>query len=308
MSFPGYAKSVLGVNLFVILWGALVRASGSGAGCGRHWPLCNGVVVPQSPANATLIEFTHRITSGVALLLVLGLFWWSRTAFGPGNRVRKAAAMSLVFIIIEALIGRGLVLVGLVGHDASIARIATLALHLLNSFLLLAALALTALWATDRSTWRTPRSGAAPWLLGAGLLAILAVGMTGAIAALGDTLFPSASLAEGLRADGSPTTHVLVRLRVLHPVLALLTGAYLSAMVWLVARIRPASMYSAWGRAVSGLVLVQLGVGLANLLLLAPTGMQLAHLFVADALWIAQVAFTASALSAPPRNEVPAPA
>ena len=47
-------------NVLVILWGALVRASGSGAGCGNHWPLCNGQVIPVSPGWHTVIEFTHR--------------------------------------------------------------------------------------------------------------------------------------------------------------------------------------------------------------------------------------------------------
>ena len=71
--FAAYAWAVLGFNLLVILWGAFVRATGSGAGCGSHWPLCNGEVLPRAPALATLIEFSHRLTSGVALLLVIGL-------------------------------------------------------------------------------------------------------------------------------------------------------------------------------------------------------------------------------------------
>ena len=48
-SFARFAGAVLGYNLLVIVWGAYVRASGSGAGCGNHWPLCNGVVVPNAP-------------------------------------------------------------------------------------------------------------------------------------------------------------------------------------------------------------------------------------------------------------------
>jgi cytochrome c oxidase assembly protein subunit 15 len=297
MRFTRYAWSVVAANLFVILWGALVRATGSGAGCGRHWPLCNGEMLPQDPGLTTLIELTHRLTSGIALLLVAILFWWSRGALPRGHRARTAAAWSLGFILIEALIGAGLVLLELVGDDDSLGRAAYLAAHLLNTFLLLAALALTAHWSGRPAPDRDPgsRGGAAPWLLAVGLAAILVLGMTGAIAALGDTLFPSRSLAEGLRADADPAAHYLVRLRVLHPVLAILAGIYLSGMVWAVARARPAALTSRWGRAVTLLVLLQLVVGLTNLFFLAPTPVQLAHLLVADLLWISVVIFAADA-------------
>lgn len=302
MSFPAYARSVLGVTVLVILWGALVRATGSGAGCGEHWPLCNGVVIPRDPGTATLIEYGHRATSGIAFLMVAALWWWSRRAFPHGHRVRTVAAASLVLIVIEALIGAGLVRLGLVGNDDSPGRAVYLAGHLLNTFLLLGTLALTAYWATSQTPLRQPGRGPAAMLLGAGLLLILVTGMTGAIAALGDTLFPSTTLTEGLRADAEATSHFLVRLRVLHPLLALLTGVYLSVIVWLVARARPASLQSPWSRALSSLLLLQLGVGLTNLLMLAPTALQILHLLVADLLWIALVVFAASALTAQPRD------
>ena len=292
MRFSRYAWWTVAAILVVILWGALVRATGSGAGCGQHWPLCNGEIVPQAPATATIIEFTHRLTSGIAFLLVVGLFAWSRRAFPPGTRVRAAAGYSLLFIITEALIGAGLVTFGLVGENDSTLRAVYLAGHLLNTFLLLGALALTAYWAGTPPPEETRRPS--PWLLGAGLGAILVVGMTGAIAALGDTLFPAASLQEGLRADADPGSHVLVRLRVFHPVLAILAGMYISLMVWGVERKKgPAARASRWGRALTGLVMLQLGVGVINLLLLAPTVLQLTHLLVADLLWISAVVFAA---------------
>src|SRR5215467_12703113 len=68
-----FAWGVLAYNVAVIAWGAFVRASGSGAGCGRHWPLCNGEVVPRPTSVATVIEATHRATSGLALVGVVGL-------------------------------------------------------------------------------------------------------------------------------------------------------------------------------------------------------------------------------------------
>src|SRR5205823_467305 len=163
----------------------------------QHWPLCNGEVFPQSHGTKTLIEYTHRGTSGVALLLVVGLFWWSRRAFPRGHRARRAAAGALGLIFAEALVGAGLVMFRLVGANASPARAGYLAFHLLNTFLLIGSIALTAHWAVHPAPWKRPRAGAAPWLLGAGLVTVLLLGMTGAVAALGDTLFPSDSLAAG---------------------------------------------------------------------------------------------------------------
>ena len=291
MRLSRYAWGVVAANLFVILWGALVRATGSGAGCGRHWPLCNGEILPPAPAAKTLIEFIHRTSSGLALLLVVVLFLWARRCFPPGHRVRRGASWSLVLIIVEALIGAGLVLFGLVESNDSPVRAAYLAGHLVNTFLLLGALALTAHWIGLREEPAPVRPGAV-WLPLVGLGAILIVGMTGAIAALGDTLFPAQSLREGFQADASADSHFLVRLRVFHPLLAILAGLYLSTMVWAVERHRSGAGRSArWGRLLTLLVMLQLGVGLVNLLSLAPTALQLIHLLVADLLWIAAVVF-----------------
>lgn len=290
MRFRRFAWGVLGVSLFVILWGAFVRASGSGAGCGRHWPLCNGQVLPVQPGPATLIEFAHRASSGLALLLVVILFAWSRRDFAPGHRARRWAGWSLLFVCSEALVGAGLVLLELVGTDDSLARAGYLAAHLLNTFLLLGCLALTAYHAAPSPDAPAPE-GAPRWPFRLGLLLLLLVGMSGAVTALGDTLFPSRTLAEGLQADASATSHLLLRLRVLHPVIAALTGGYLLALVWWSSARRPGG---GWGRAVAGLVLLQLALGSANLILLAPTALQLGHLLTADLLWIAVVVYGAT--------------
>lgn len=309
MRFRQYAWGVLVFNLAVILWGAFVRATGSGAGCGRHWPLCNGEVVPRAPATATLIELVHRATSGIALLLVFGLWWWARRAFPTGSRIRRAAGWATGFVVVEALIGAGLVLLELVGENDSLLRAGYLAAHLLNTFLLLGALALAAFWSGqpdeqgaqgaqgERGAQQARKGrGSVSWPIRAGLVAVLIVGMTGAVTALGDTLFPASSLIQGFRDDTSPTAHLLVRLRVLHPLLAVLTGIYLSVMIWLVGRQRPEALEPPAARLVPALVATQLGVGLVNLLLLAPVTLQLLHLLVADLLWISLVVFAAGAL------------
>ena len=297
--YATFAWLVLIANLLVILWGAYVRASGSGAGCGSNWPLCNGEVLPRAPAVETLIELTHRATSGVALLLVVGLFVAALRTYRRGDPVRLGATASLVFMLLEALIGAGLVLFSLVADNASIARALFLSVHLINTFLLVAALTLTAWWASGGGAIRLRGQGSVSWALLLGCLATLVLGASGAVTALGDTLFPAGSLAEGLRQDFSPTAHLLIRLRLLHPTIAIAVGVYLVAAAGLAARARPGAATRRWARAIVLLFAVQLAAGALNVLLLAPIWMQIVHLLLADLVWITLVLLTASVLSAP---------
>ncbi len=199
--FARYAWGVLAFNLFVILWGAFVRASGSGAGCGSHWPLCNGEVIPPSPQLETIIEFTHRMTSGLSLLLVVGLLVWAFRAYPKGHPVRLGAVLAMIFIVTEALIGAVLVLFSWVAKNESIGRVISVALHQANTFLLLASLTLTAWWASGGKPIRLKGQGIGLWALGFGLFGVLILGVSGAVNALGDTLFPANSLAEGISQD-----------------------------------------------------------------------------------------------------------
>lgn len=282
-----FAWVVLAYNLAVILWGAYVRATGSGAGCGSHWPLCNGEVMPRAPQIKTVVELTHRLTSGVALLLVIGLAVWAFRAYPRKHLVRLGAGATVFFILTEALIGAGLVLFELVADNASMARALFLSVHLVNTFLLLAALALTAWWASTNQEVRPRFEGTMALLLGIGFVATLVLGVSGAVTALGDTLFPVSSLAEGLRQDFSPTAHLLVRLRVLHPVIAIAVGSYLIFAASIAVKRYPDARTKWLAGAVSALIFIQLGAGALNVALLAPTWLQLLHLLLADLLWIA---------------------
>jgi heme a synthase len=281
-NFTRFAWGVLGWNLLVVLWGAFVRASGSGAGCGSHWPLCNGEVVPVAPRIETIIEFTHRMMSGVALVAVVALWLWSRNSFSRGDRVRRMALASVVFLITEALLGAGLVLFNYVDKDASLARAFYLSLHLVNTLLLLAALVLTAWFSREGAQQHRVRRTT---LLIAALPLAALVSVTGAIAALGDTLFPATSLAQGLRQDLSGAASLLLRLRVLHPVFAILAGVYFAAASIAVLRARQSRL----AIYVLILVLAQFSAGAINLFLLAPVWMQITHLLLADSLWIGLV-------------------
>ncbi|MEJ5369913.1 MAG: COX15/CtaA family protein [Bryobacteraceae bacterium] len=280
--YARFAWATLGWNFLVILWGAFVRATGSGAGCGSHWPLCNGEVIPPSPTTQTLIEFTHRLTSGLALLAVLALVWFARRLWPAGHPVRRWAWISLAFILCEALLGAGLVLLEYVERNASAGRALYLCAHLTNTFLLLAALAATAWHSAGGQRWR-PFS-ISPWMKAA-LAAILLSSITGAVAALGDTVYPAVSMLEGIRQELSPDSPALLRLRLVHPVVSVA-----AAVVVLVAAFHSAR--GRWQRAIVAVVVLQLAAGAVNVLLLAPVWMQLLHLAIAASLWLLSLAAT----------------
>jgi heme A synthase len=300
--YATYAWATLAATLGVILWGAFVRATGSGAGCGSHWPLCNGEVVPRSPTAATLIELGHRLTSGLAALLVVGLVTGAWRGFPRGHLVRRSALAALVLMVLEALIGAGLVLLEHVAGDTSIARAWWVSGHLVNTFLLVAALTVTAWAATTGARPRFSGAGGLGAMLGAALAAVLVVGVSGAITALGDTLFPAATLAEGEAQTFSDTAHLFVRLRVWHPLLALAAGALVLFAAQHATRVRRTAAVSRAANLVLGLLVLQIGVGVANVSFLAPVPLQLVHLLLADLLWIALVVLAATALAvSPPR-------
>lgn len=297
--FRQLAVLTLAATLGVILWGAYVRATGSGAGCGSHWPTCNGDVIPRAPSVATLIEYTHRATSGLAFLLVALQLVWALRAFPAAHPARLGAGASMFFMVTEAAVGAGLVLFEYVAHNASVARAVWMSVHLINTFLLIAAMALTVWWSRGNPRLRLRGQGSTGALLAVGLAAALLVGVTGAIAALGDTLFAARTLAEGLAQDLSPTAHFLVQLRVLHPVIAGLTAAYLLFLRGAMVSRSTTPTARRLANLTGALVAVQVAAGLLNLVLLAPVWLQLVHLLLADLLWMTLVALAAAALGEP---------
>jgi cytochrome c oxidase assembly protein subunit 15 len=306
--FARFAWANVALNLLVILWGAYVRASGSGAGCGDHWPLCDGQVIPLAPATEQLVEFTHRLTSGLALLGVAGLTLWSFRAYERGHIVRRGAVASLAFMVVEALIGAGLVLLGLVATNVSVARAVVIALHLANTFFLLAALTLTAWWASGGQPISLRGHGRLPLLLGLGLLSTLVVGSSGAITALGDTLLQLGALPGGVSQQITTSSHPLVQMRVLHPVLGTLTGIFTLFLARVVTARRPDPATRRFAWALVGLFFTQILLGSLNVTLKAPIWMQLVHLLMADLVWIVLVLLGALALATPAAVVAPAPA
>lgn len=289
-----FSWGVLVYFVAVILWGALVRATGSGAGCGDHWPLCNGTVIQHAPRIDTMIEFTHRVTSGLSFFLAVGLLVWTVAGTVRGHLARGAAISAVAFTLVEAFLGALLVKLGLTATSHSPLRAPYLALHLANTLLLLAALTLTAHFLSrKRGYLRNDVRLVKPSGASLGIFTVLVVGVTGSLAALGDTLFPASSLKAALALDFSSGSAWLVRWRWTHPTLAFLVSIFL---IWLV--MRAATRSASWdNRALSAVVLILLAaqyvLGVLDVVLLAPVWLQIAHLLGADALWAALVVLTA---------------
>ena len=289
-----FAWGVLVYFIIVFLGGTLVRATGAGAGCGDHWPLCNGTVVQHHPRIDTIIEFTHRIMSGLSLIAVLGLLVFTFAGTVRGHLARVASVASVIFTLLEAILGAFLVKLGLTAQSQSPIRPAYLSLHLSNTLLLLAALTLTAhLLSRHTGFLRGSVRLVAPFGAVAAVVVVMIVGVTGSLAALGDTLFPASSLANAFAQDFSATSGWLVRWRWTHPTVAVVAGGFL---VWILLRARR-SANSSDNRALSMLVIVLLAaqyvLGVLDVTLLAPVWLQIAHLLGADVLWAALVVLTA---------------
>ena len=288
---------VLVYDVLVVLWGAYVRISFSGDGCGRHWPLCNGELVPHAPQTKMLVELSHRVSSFGSLVLAAIVFAWAWRAFPRGSAVRRGAAWVLAFTGAEALIGAGLVLLRLVAHDVSLTRGVSTSLHLTNTFFLLASLVLTARLSTGAAAPSFRGRGTLGAVAGATLLSAIFVGATGSIAALGDTLYPSHSVAQGLAQDVSAAAPIFIRLRSIHPFVAVAAAILILAFATFAPAAKKSATTSRFARLLTVALFVQLGLGVTNIVLLAPTWLQLLHLASADVVWVLLVLLASSALS-----------
>lgn len=286
-AFSKYAWFVLWYNVVVILWGVFLRASHSGDGCGQHWLTCHGEIVPSAPQLKTLIEFSHRITTAIAGLVVLVLVIWAFRAFRRGSIVLKVALASFLMIIVEALIGAGLVLTGNTAGANTPTRPFWTIGHLISTFILLAVLALTAWYANGRR----PFSFAAPPKVKIALLigfaGILLSGISGSIAALSNMLFPSASLAEGFAANFSAASPLIVNLRISHPIVSIAIAVYLYLLtLWVIKSYSEIAVLKRLANMLTGLLVLQVAAGSLTYFTHAPIVMQLVHLLLADLLWI----------------------
>lgn len=262
--------------------------------------MCHGEVLPRPKTLEMMIELTHRVSSGGVLgVLILVEVVWAFRAFPKGHSVRKGAIATLILMITESLLGAALVLLKHVGQDRSVGRAVWMAIHLANTFSLIAALACTAFWASNELRPRLAGQGRVGTLLVTGALGTMIVGISGALTALGDTLFKPKSLVQGLADDIAPAAHFLQQLRVLHPATAVICAVFLLYARSVIAELRPRPEVKRWSRLLAASVAAQLALGFINLALLAPVWMQLVHLLFADLVWIAFVLLAAAALGEP---------
>ena len=285
-AFTKFAWTVVGYNLIVILWGVFLRASKSGDGCGTHWLTCHGEVIPSAPAFKTVIEFSHRVTSLIAGILVIILVALSFKLFKTGSKVRKFAVASLIFIILEGLIGAGLVLTGNTAENWTPTRPLWMGAHLINTFTLVAILTMTAWFSTREHfvAFELRRSHYVAFF--ASLIAIFLMGMSGSLAALSNMFFASASIAEGIAKDFDKASPLIVRLRISHPIISVISAFGLSvSAIWLQSRFSG----SRWNRALIWLLMIQIVTGITTIFTGAPIAMQILHLLLADLTWIAFV-------------------
>jgi heme A synthase len=306
-AFAKYAIFTLAFNLLVILWGVFLRASKSGDGCGEHWLTCHGEVIPSAPELKTIIEFSHRMSTaidGIVMLVLLGWaikIWYSQRD-RQAKRILIAAAASMFFVITEAAVGAGLVLTGNTAEAITDARPFWAIGHLVNTFILLAFLALTVWYANGERRISIRGNERSIGLIAIAVVGLLFVGMSGSLAALSNMLFPSASIAEGIAKDFSAASNVILRLRLSHPILSILIVVYIIFVSGYLKRLSDGDAAVAkWANWLSVLVLVQIAFGAATLLTLGPIIMQLGHLLLADLIWIVFVLFAANSLSSKSR-------
>lgn len=278
--------------MLVVLWGALVRATGSGAGCGNHWPLCNGVVVPVSPTFHTIVEFTHRMMVSGSIFVMIALIIVTWRASARGWAARTFAVVAGILLLNEAFLGALLVKLGYVTNNYSLGRVIVLSIHLGNTLLLLAAITMCAVMLGTQQRWRDLHAAGHDRAIALlGLLATLVVGISGSLAALGDTLFPSTSFSAAMAKDFAANSPLLLRLRGVHPASAVLAAVFI---LWLVFRSRQTNGRT--GVVVLALLGLQFVLGTLDVLLLAPTWMQVLHLLGADLFWLALVVAAAQAV------------
>ena len=268
------------VSIASIIAGAIVRATGSGDGCGASWPTCNGQVIPNLQTSSELIEFSHRLISGILLIITLIIFLKSFKSNVPNLQKRIIQSLTF-FVLLEALIGAVIVIYEWVGLNSSTPRIIAVPLHLVNTFGLLGAY--TLLFHLTKNS-KTNLSNFFDKGFKIGIILFLLSGATGSIAALADVIFPSESFIIGISEDFDSNSEVLTRLRVLHPIVASLLSFYLYKESNRLER-----EYKIRTKNIKLLVLVGIFLGVLNVVSNIILLLSILHLLIADLLWVLYV-------------------
>ena len=268
------------ISIASIIAGAIVRATGSGDGCGASWPTCNGKIVPELKTSSELIEFSHRSISGILLIITLIIFLKSFNNSVPVLQKRVIRALTF-FVLLEALIGAVIVIYEWVGLNSSTPRIIAVPLHLINTFGLFGAY--TLLFHLTKNSKKSLNNFFDKGFK-IGLILFLLSGATGSIAALADVIFPSESFIMGLAEDFDSNSEILTRLRVLHPIVASFLSIYLYSEANRLQR-----EYKVITKNIKLLVLLGVFLGVLNVVSNIILPLSILHLLIADLLWVLYV-------------------
>lgn len=280
MSLLNSVRAGLFLAISSILAGAIVRATGSGDGCGSTWPTCKGKVIPELSDIPELIEFSHRAVSGILLVVTLMIFLKTRDL--EKNNLKKVISNYLTFfVVLEAVIGAVIVLFEWVGLNSSLPRIVAVPIHLVNTFGLLACF--IALYKVVKDDLQSIKGIVDNQFLVVMCLFLLS-GATGSITALADVLFPSESFIQGFVEDFDETSELLTRLRILHPIVASL----LSISLFFESN-RLKKTYKLNTKSLKLMVLVAVTLGVVNVLSNIWLPLSVLHLAIADFLWITYI-------------------
>ena len=280
MKLSSLATAGLTTSILSILAGAIVRATGSGDGCGASWPTCNGRVIPSLETSSEIIEFSHRSISGVLLIVTLLLFVKSKDPDTPLLH-KKIINYLTFFVLLEAAIGAVIVIYEWVGLNSSLPRIIAVPLHLVNTFALLGFYTLIFYLLSESEN---KLSNFFDKRIKIAFVLFFLTGATGSITALADVLFPSASFVEGFIEDFDSTSEVLTRLRILHPFVSTILSIFLFSE-----SNRFKKEFAIDTSTIKVLVIVGVILGVLNVVSNIILPLSILHLLLADLLWITYV-------------------
>ena len=270
---------VITFTLFNVALGAIVRATGSGAGCGISWPSCNGELLISGQNESELIEYMHRLTSGFNLILVFLLLYIVYKYFRENTNALNFAIASALFIILEAIIGAIIV-----------------PFHLINTFFLMFFLVGVpwSLKQEDKLTlnWKSLFANKYWKQFFIGIFFFFLLSISGATSALADSLFSLGDLKSELIADFSSRSHLLTRLRILHPIIAIITAGYLVFYAReIIIKVSASNMNQRLFKILCWLFVLEFIIGIFNVVLLTPILFQIIHLLFAHFVWITLTIF-----------------
>jgi protoheme IX farnesyltransferase len=285
--FAAYAWGVLLYHAGIILTGAYLRSASGEAACASPALRCAGEGLP----------IVAHLYGGGALLLVLGLLFWSIRRYQSGEAIRRVAWFALGFALLQRLLP-GLALLAPQVFDMAELQAAWTLLYLTSMLLLLASLALCAWWATGNAIIQAPPGG-----MTAGALLGALLGMVVLSASSGFTL-PGASLgaailpAVGLTYDVPAEVPLLQHLRFLQPALSVMVSLYLAWMAWMLYQHTMTATLRKLAGVLTLLASLEMGMGMLTLALQG-TPLQLPHVLLHLLLWVVVVLLASEALAWP---------